>query len=418
MSRYPAAVLRRTAPFLSGGIALLLAGAIIQSPESSFAASLQGLKLWWTLVFPALMPFLMLSEMLNASGFVHAAGVLMEPLIRPLFRLPGSAGWALALGMTSGFPGGAHSAALLHKQGRLSGEEAGRLASLAHFASPVTILIVIGSAMLHSPAIGYGLLAIHWLAGLAAGITLSRRASRRDTAPAAAPTPPQPLSAAAGQGSPQRRSSLTRRAMAAAAEARARDGRGFGRLLGDSVASAVQNLMLAGGCIIAFAVAAHIAGRLLPQLPGSLRAGLLEVHLGAQALVSAGGALPGGITGPLGLALLSALLGWGGLCSQLLALAALKPAGVKFLPFAGGRLLHGLYAFLLALAFYRPLMAMHQAALPAFGPAYLPAADGGGTMAVWSFTPELLLAFLALLCGLIACSGAALIISRRYLRSR
>ncbi|MBY9078443.1 nucleoside recognition protein [Paenibacillus sp. HN-1] len=418
MSRNPAAVLRRTAPFLSGGIALLLAGAIIQSPESSFAASLQGLKLWWTLVFPALMPFLMLSEMLNASGFVHAAGVLMEPLIRPLLRLPGSAGWTLALGMTSGFPGGAHSAALLHKQGRLSSEEAGRLASLAHFASPVTILIVIGSAMLHSPAIGYGLLAVHWLAGLAAGITLSRRAQRRDTAPPAAAAPAPPSRGAAAQSGTQRRSSLVRRALAAAAEARARDGRGFGRLLGDSVASAVQNLMLAGGCIIAFSVAAHIAGRLLPQLPGSMRAGLLEVHLGAQALVSTGGALPGGITGPLGLALLSALLGWGGLCSQLLALAALKPASARFLPFAGGRLLHGLYAFLLTLALYRPLMTMRQAALPAFGPAYLPAADDGGGLAIWSYTPALLFALLALLCGLAACSGAALFISRRRRHSR
>lgn len=133
------------------GLAMLLATAIISSPESSFNASLQGLKLWWTLVFPALLPFLMLSEMLSASGFVHAIGVLLEPLMKLVFRLPGSAGWTLALGMTSGFPGGAHGAVQLHQQGEISGRDAGRLASLAHFASPVTLLIVVGAAMLHSP---------------------------------------------------------------------------------------------------------------------------------------------------------------------------------------------------------------------------------------------------------------------------
>ncbi|WP_025698020.1 nucleoside recognition domain-containing protein, partial [Paenibacillus durus] len=147
---------KKSAPFLSGGLAMLLAAAIISSPESSFNASLQGLKLWWTLVFPALMPFLMLSEMLSASGFVHAIGVLLEPLTRLVFRLPGSAGWTLALGMTSGFPGGAQGAAQLYRQGEISDREAGRLASLTHFASPVTLLIVVGASMLHSPAAGYG----------------------------------------------------------------------------------------------------------------------------------------------------------------------------------------------------------------------------------------------------------------------
>lgn len=75
----------RSTPFIPGIMAILTAIAIIISPESSFEASLQGLKLWWTLVFPALLPFLMLSEMLTASGFVHGFGVLLEPLMKRSF---------------------------------------------------------------------------------------------------------------------------------------------------------------------------------------------------------------------------------------------------------------------------------------------------------------------------------------------
>lgn len=113
-------------PFLSGAVAIVLAIAIILSPESSFRASLQGLKLWWTLVFPALLPFLMLSEMLTATGFVHGLGVLLEPVMTRIFRLPGSGGWTLALGMTAGFPAGAGGVQLLHKQGSITDKEAGR----------------------------------------------------------------------------------------------------------------------------------------------------------------------------------------------------------------------------------------------------------------------------------------------------
>lgn len=160
---------RGSAPFLSGAAAILLAIAIVLAPESSFKASLAGLKLWWSLVFPALLPFLILSEMLTASGFVHGIGVLLEPLMKRLFRLPGAGGWTLVLGITAGFPAGAGAVMQLHKQGDITDKDAGRLASMVHYASPVTLLIVVGTAFLHSPAAGYALLAIHWLSGLAAG---------------------------------------------------------------------------------------------------------------------------------------------------------------------------------------------------------------------------------------------------------
>lgn len=385
---------------------MLLAAAIISQPESSFNASLQGLKLWWTVVFPALMPFLMLSEMLSASGFVHAIGVLLEPLMKLAFRLPGSAGWTLALGMTSGFPGAAQGAAQLHRQGEISGREAGRLASLAHFASPVTLLIVIGASMLHSPAAGYSLLAVHWLAGLAAGMTLSAGASRpADNTPAKAPA--------------ARRTSLIRRALTAAADARARDGRAFGRLLGESVSASVQCLMLAGGYMIIFAVVISILSGLCPQLPEALTSGLLELHLGAQALTSGSAPDVSGFSfGPFKLALLSAALGWSGLCAQLQVLAVLKPAGARFLPFATGRLLHGGYAFLLTLLLYRPLAAFQESALPVLAGRGIALTGTSGTEAVWGNLPYLVAVHLLMLLTLLMLSAALRIASAIRGRSR
>ncbi|MEK5445763.1 nucleoside recognition domain-containing protein [Paenibacillus sp. FSL R7-0331] len=385
-----------SAPFLSGAAAILLAAAIIAAPESSFAASLQGLKLWWTLIFPALLPFLILSEMLTASGFVHGFGVLLGPLMTRVFRLPGAAGWTLALGMTAGFPAGAGGVQQLHKQGGISDKDAGRLASLAHFASPVTIIIVVGAAFLHSPSAGYILLAIHWLSGLAAGLTaalFSATGSRAN-----GPVKLQQV----------KPGSLLSRVRQAVTEAREQDGRSFGRLLGESVSTAVQSLMVIGGYMIMFSVVINIIAARLPHLSPALAAGILEIHLGASAVTSqVSEPFSFGAMGVTSLALLSALLGWSGICGQLQALTALKQAKARFLPFAAGRLLHGFYAFGLTLIMWQPLRHV-AAALPAISSIDPAGSDDAAALpVVWNMVPQLLslqaviMLFLAVLSGLI-----------------
>ena len=367
-----------SAPFLSGSIAILLAIAIISSPESSFEASLQGIKLWWTLVFPALLPFLILSEMLTASGFVHGFGVLLEPLMKKIFRLPGASGWTLVLGATAGFPGGAGGVMQLHKQGSITDKEAGRLASLAHFASPITLLIVIGVAFLHSPSAGYFLLAIHWISGLLAGYTDALLNGKPKHAPSFKRENPM-----------TKRPSLLKRVSLAANEARVRDGRNFGQLLGESVASAVQNLMILGGYMIIFAVIINIATSLFPMIPTALPAGLMEIHLGANA-ISTWMTSSSGLNTILGMALLSAALGWSGLCAQLQVLTMLKQAGVRFLPYAVVRLLHGLYAFLLTLLLWKPLLSFRQATLPTLAGSETAPSGTVDVIAIWSSFPQLL----------------------------
>jgi len=394
-------LLSGSAPFLSGALAILLAIAIVSSPEASFQASLQGLKLWWNLVFPALLPFLILSEMLSASGFVHGFGVMLEPLMRRVFRLPGESAWTLVLGLTSGFPGGAQSVLLLHKQGRISDKEAGRLAALVHFGSPVTLLIVIGVAFLHSPAAGYGLLAVHWISGLLAGLM------------SALPAGAGNKSAASFQRNNARTpsASLRRRILNAASEARAQDGRSFGRLLGDSVGNSVQSLMMAGGYMIMFAVVISIICGVFPGLQASLAAGVLEIHLGARALTEAAATARSGWAEPFSLAILSAALGWSGLCAHLQVLATLKPARIKYLPFAAARIRHALYAFLLTLLLWKPFMSLQAAALPAIANSETLQGDRLGFTQIWNSFPQWMGLQIGLLLLLLLLSGFFTLIS-------
>ena len=105
------------------GIAIvlhILAIGFISFPQDVLAASLRGLNIWWGVVFPSLLPFLIIGELFISFGVVAFIGGILEPIMRPLFRVPGVGGFVLALGMISGFPTGAKMTATLRNQGMLT----------------------------------------------------------------------------------------------------------------------------------------------------------------------------------------------------------------------------------------------------------------------------------------------------------
>ncbi|MDR6722376.1 sporulation integral membrane protein YlbJ [Paenibacillus amylolyticus] len=348
--------------FLSSG-AMLLVVAVVLSPKEAFDASIQGLDIWWKIIFPAMLPFLMLSQMLTAFGFTDALGVLLGPLMQRLFRLPGQAGLAIAVGMCGGFPAGADAAARLVQDRQITAKQAGVLAAIAHFSNPMMIIIVLGTAFLHQPVAGYFLLGIHWISGWIAAMIGIRllplgRAAKIGTR-SASDLSRNPSESAHAEVHPMLSSKATvprhtlwLRMNLAAREARSRDGRGFGKLLGDTVSQAVQTLMMTGGFMIVFAVFIRLLSLYLT--PGSsvaLWPSLLEVHLGIYHLSQTSLAFVTMI------ALIAAVLGWGGLCSHLQVSAVLKSVGLatrSMINFVYIRLIHGLIAFAMSLVLWAP----------------------------------------------------------------
>ena len=81
-------------------------------PQAALQASIRGLNIWWEVVFPSLLPFFIIAELLISIGVVKFIGVILEPLMRPLFRVPGIGGFVWAMGMASGFAGAKLSARL------------------------------------------------------------------------------------------------------------------------------------------------------------------------------------------------------------------------------------------------------------------------------------------------------------------
>ncbi|MFB5759776.1 nucleoside recognition domain-containing protein [Paenibacillus medicaginis] len=339
--------------WLLGACSLLLVAAVVAAPEQVYEASGQGLKLWWSIVFPALLPFLMLSEMLIASGFVHGLGVLLAPLMGACFRLPGRSGWVLALGMTAGGPAAAEAARQLADQGGLGERQVRLLTGAACFCNPMTIVLVIGAGFLHSPSTGYMLLLVHWVTGILAAIISVRLFGTKESAAQQSTYPTSP-------GGSARRPSMLQALYAEMAAARQRDGRSFGRLLGESVSNAVQTLMLIGGFIIFFAVMIRLLNvYLTPQAPMLLWPALLEQHLGAHAAVRFFGA------SRMETAAIGAILGWGGISGLLQVIAMTRPAD-RGLSFAVTRLLHAGMSFLALWFLWDPWQQLATLAVPAY----------------------------------------------------
>jgi len=416
--------------------ALLLVVAVVLSPKQAFDASIQGLDIWWKLIFPSMLPFLMLSQMLHAFGFTAALGVLFEPLMKTCFRLPGQAGLVFAFGMIGGFPAGADMTARLVEEGKLSDRQAAALASFAHFANPMVIVLVIGAVFLQQPAAGYFLLLIHWFSAWTTAILLSRLTPMATGQEASSPQTTPPRQSHKGPiGSKNRTASQTapsslhpprnllRRMLNAAREAHLLDGRSFGKLLGDTVSQAVQTLMMTGGYIIVFAVLIRLLGLFLtPGSPVAMWPAFLEMHLGVYHLSKSH------LDQVVLIALTAAVLGWGGLCSHLQVFAALKSIPMTkghLFRFAAARVLHGLIAFGAAVLLWTPFARYLPGAQATFHP--YANADGvdwsqgyslfrhyaDGPYTLWHAVPAALVIWSALLLAMAVLSGLLLWINRR-----
>lgn len=118
----------------TGFIILLLTLALIVFSEHGYRATVAGLKLFFEVVFPSLLPFFILSDILLASGMVHFLGVFFEPVMRPIFNVPGVGSFVFSMGLAAGYPMDAVLTAKFRKQGLCTKIEAERLLAFTNSA--------------------------------------------------------------------------------------------------------------------------------------------------------------------------------------------------------------------------------------------------------------------------------------------
>ncbi len=328
-------------------IILLSALFMLINPLETVQAASQGLLLWYSIVLPALFPFFIVAELLVKIRLVNFLGILLEPIMRPLFRLPGCSSLVVVMGFTSGFPVGAILTRKLYDQKMLNNEEAERLLAFTNNASPLFILGAVGVGMLGNPAAGYILAIGHYLSNLLVGFMWRFRGD-----------PSQPIRNWKG--------SIWIEACHSLRPPADEPLEGIGKILGDAIKNSLNNIMAVGGFIIVFSVLTRmlsmwgfidwLAALLLRLLAGcisytqayGLGMGVFEMTLGAKTAISSttSGALPL-------LVVVSAILAFSGLSIIAQVMSIMAGTTVRWSFYLLSRLVQIVFASLITIIAYR-----------------------------------------------------------------
>lgn len=328
-------------------------------PAETWHAGVRGLSIWWDVLFPSLFPFLVLSELLLGFGIVHFLGTLLNPLMRPLFRVPGSGGFVFAVSCASGYPTGAKLTAQLWEQKLVTREEGERLVAFTTSSDPIFMIGAVSVGFFHNTSIAPILVASHYAAAFLVGVLMRFHGRGASPQPSESPTVQE------------EHHSRFLRAIYAMHEARQADGRTFGELLRHAVSSSLRLIIIVGGLVVFFSVimellvqtgslgilytlteqGLQLAG-LPPSLSHSLVGGLFEVTLGAKEAGAAAASTPLIFK----VAAASFVLSWGGLSVHAQIMSVLSSTPMRYGPFLLARAIHAAAAPLIVMVLWPILM--------------------------------------------------------------
>jgi sporulation integral membrane protein YlbJ len=256
------------------------------------------------------------------------------------------------MGLASGYPMDAVITSKFRKNQLCTSVEAERLLSFTNTADPLFMFGAVAVGMFGMPELGATIALAHYLSSFLVGVIFRFHRHRQNNDSSDAARPP---------------GNILIRAFRALYNARQEDKRSPGQLLGDSVKSSMNTIILIGGFIIVFSVLIRIieivgithiltaAFASLLNLIGfstslapALVSGLLEIDLGALAASQS--------TAPLieKVAITGAIIAWSGLSVHGQVASIVIESGIRMTPYMFGRLLHAILATIITLLLMGP----------------------------------------------------------------
>lgn len=281
---------------------------LVAAPEPCLAAAKEALLLCAQTVIPVLFPFFVCSGLLSSLGFSALCSHFLSPIMRPLFNLPGSGAITFFMGILSGYPVGAATAANLYEEGHCTKTEAERMLAFCNNSGSLFVIGVVGCSYLQSPFLGRHLYISHITAALITGVLFRFYKSSSKTHPVLPPALNQNKKAAIFS-------------------------------LGGIIDSAVFSILKVCGFVVFFAVLAST----LPQNPFLYP--LVEIVGGLRVLAE--------LNSPLTVPLISFFLALSGFSVLFQVSAITAPHGLSLKPYIAGKLIQGVISFFLTLFMQR-----------------------------------------------------------------
>lgn len=313
--------------------------------KSNLEATKSGLKLWVNNVVPSLLPFFIATELLGYTNIVFKLGKILNPIMKPVFNVPGIGSYPFIMGIISGYPVGAKIVTNLRNEGLCNKEEAERLIAFTNNSGPLFILATIGVSLFGNTLIGILLLITHILACISVGIIFrfwKRKSSTKLIN--------------------SFNTSYTNKKQVCFSN--------LGEILGNSIMSSIKTIIMIGGFVVLFSVVlsilenSHIIeictnflypifslfGINNPEFVSSIISGIIELTNGIQCVCL----IPCKEIS-INLIISAFLLGFGGISILLQVFSIISKSDISIKAYFIGKLLHGclaaLYTFIFIYAF-------------------------------------------------------------------
>ncbi len=274
-------------------------------PEKCLESARSGLNLWFAIVLPSLLPFMVASSILLEVGVVRLISFFFSPLTKFLFAAPGESAFIFLASALSGYPMGAKLTAELYSKGRISDDDAQAIIRFTSVSGPLFISGAVSSGLFGAPETGIYLLSAHYLSAVLTGVIFGL--FRRNKIPS---SPGSGFKSALNEFRKDLHSC-----------------RPFADILTDSVEKSLYTLIKIGGLIITFSVVIGImsASGLLDAAvwvytPAARLSGLTEESI--KAMIIGGIEMPNGclaisaadLSLPQKLPVVSSIIAFGGAC--------------------------------------------------------------------------------------------------------
>lgn len=149
--------------------ALFMVCLLVFSKQNMLAAK-NALYLWVNSVVPSLLPFFIATELLSYTNLPSIVGNLLNPIMEPIFNVPGIGAYAFIMGIISGYPIGAKIVTELRQKGLCTKQEGERLLAFTNNSGPLFIIGTVGISLFGNTSIGVLLFLTHISACITVGI--------------------------------------------------------------------------------------------------------------------------------------------------------------------------------------------------------------------------------------------------------
>lgn len=301
--------------------------------KENLSATKSGLLLWANNIIPSLFPFFIATELLAYTNIVSKIGKLLNPIMKPIFNVPGSGAYALIMGIISGYPIGAKIVTNFRQNGICSKEECERLLAFTNNSGPLFIIGTVGISLFYNSTIGILLFITHLLACLTVGILFRFWKYNKNS-----------TNTNNYYYSPSNKELSFSN---------------LGEVLSKSISSATSTILIIGGFVVLFSVILSILenSRMLSiissllepffsflgtnssQFTSSFLSGIVELTNGLKQITS----IPYKSIS-FNIILSSFLLGFGGISILLQVFSIISKTDISIKPYIIGKILHGIFA--------------------------------------------------------------------------